>query len=150
MYATVSNFWTEEVPLSGLPSAYTLIERSLQRLSEKQKADWIPAQFYRLLHAGDSSLLLILNSDRLVGFYISSIGTDKISGRRLYEIQALSIFESGPYLQEVERDIIRRATSLACDRIVFSSSRAGFAKRMNELGWTVESVCYSKEITDGF
>tara|TARA_R100001082_G_scaffold72234_2_gene41336 strand:+ start:589 stop:1035 length:447 start_codon:yes stop_codon:yes gene_type:complete len=141
---TSENLKLEHIPLADVRVAYEHIESDLHKVREKSYADWIPADVYASLRKAESDLHIGYMKDEYVGFLVTSFTTDS-GGEPVLSIWAGYQKSGYNFLEEAMKRMDSIADEFNMTAIEFASSREGWSRLGEKLGYNKVCSLYRKE-----
>ena len=135
----------EHIPLEDIRCAYVRIEEGLHEITKKTYADWIPADVYASLKAGNSDVHIGYIKDEYAGFMVTSFTTDS-GGEPVLFIWTGYQKPGYCFMEEAFGIMDKIAEEFNTTAIEFSSSRNGWKTIAKNLGYEMVTQLYRKEV----
>ena len=143
--STINGVVFEHIPVEDVRVAYERIEQDLHKIRKKSYADWIPADVYASLKKAESDLHIGYIKDEYVGFLVTCFTVDS-GGEPVLSIWAGYQKPGYTFLEEAMDKMNKIAEKFNVTAIEFASSRKGWGKLANKLGYDMVCNLYRKEM----
>lgn len=129
------------IPKEDIGKVWKFVREGLQYIVDKTQDRWLPEDVYMHIKSGNMGLYM---QDSGEGFAVLQ-QVNGWDGTELYIFCGYSRGEHDIVLQENEQ-IMDIAKSVGAKRVKFQSSRRGFEKLAQELGYELDFVQFEREV----
>lgn len=132
------------VPPNDLQAYWGYVKPRLETVRKRSKGRWLPEDVYTALKAQTAFLHIGEVEDEYVGFVVLSPSGD-YDGATL-TVWVLYSEEKHDVIELYEPEIVRFARQIKAKRLVFTSPRRGWGKRLEPHGYRPVSQVFEKEV----